>query len=163
VSEAYRDFWHHRVHVSFPFPKDLSHCDTLVAFIVWCLFRVSDSASCIPQAWEPPLFDCPRLTVQYFHSHLSSVFSTAVFYFHFSVTFDRSIFDLCKMFTELYKTEGLTTMNIKTMWGIFNKLQGVTFEKHLVLIQRVTLEMGLGMYVNLAVNLRCLLHFAGFN
>lgn len=57
------------------------------------------------------------------------------------------------MLTELYKIEGLTTMNIKTVWDIFNKSQDATFQKHLVLIQRVTLEMGLGMYVNLVVNI----------
>jgi len=34
---------------------------------------------------------------------------------NFLVTFDRSTFDLYKMFTELYKTEGLTAMNIKTV------------------------------------------------
>jgi len=90
--------------------------------------------------------------------------STALFLFlNFSVTFDRSTFDLYKTFTELRKTEGLTTMNMKTVWDIFNKAQGVTFEKHLVLVQRVTLEMDLGMYAKLTVHVRCLLHFAGFN
>jgi hypothetical protein len=63
----------------------------------------------------------------------------------------------------MYKTESLTTINFKTVWDIFNKPQGVTFHKYLVLIQRVNLEMRLGMYVNLAVHVKCLLHFAGFN